>query len=75
MSNVPCGDLLDSLGVRHNPAPGEMVTDALVIMKVVTEDGRVILRHCYSEGMSWIERVGMLRIAERSELDELNDED
>lgn len=35
---------------------------------------RVLLRTCYSDGMSWVERVGMLRIAERSELDSLNDD-
>jgi len=71
----PLGQLIDALGVQHTPNPGEMVTDALVIMKVVTEDGNVLLRHCYSDGMSWIERVGMLRIAERTELDDVNDED
>jgi hypothetical protein len=70
----PLGDLINALGVEHSPDPGEMTTDAIVIMKVVTSDGRVLLRTCYSDGMSWVERVGMLRIAERSELDSLNDD-
>lgn len=67
------GNLVDSLGVCHNPEPGEIVSDALVVMKVVDAEGRVSLRVCGSAGMSWIEKVGMLRIAEHVELAELNE--
>lgn len=63
----PLGNLLDSLGVVHTPDEGEMVTDAVVLMKVVDEHGGVILRTAWSEGMSWIERLGMLHAAEASE--------
>ncbi len=64
----PVGDLIDSLGVRHTPADGEMVSDVVVLMKVIYNDGRVSLRTAWSVGMSWIERLGMLRAAEATDL-------
>lgn len=71
----PIGSLLDSLGLAHAPDEGELATDAIVLLKVIDPDGRAVLRTVCSEGMSWIERVGMLRVAERVELDELNEGD
>ena len=71
--------MLDALGVTHTPNDGEIVTDAVVALKVVDADGRVSLRLAWSDGMSWIERLGMLRAAERVELpsegSSWNDED
>lgn len=64
----PVGDLLDSLGVKHSPNEGEIISDAVVLMKVIDADGRVSLRTAWSDGMSWIERIGMLRAAERAQL-------
>lgn len=64
----PLGQMLDALGVTHTPDDGELVTDAVVIMKVVDASGKVSLRSAWSDGMSWIERLGMLRVAERVEL-------
>ena len=64
----PLGQMLDALGVTPSPAPGEMCSDAVVVMKVVDDEGRVSMRVAWSEGMSWIERVGLLRCAERVEL-------
>jgi hypothetical protein len=63
----PIGNLLDSLGVAHTPEDGEMVSDALVLLKVVDAEGYVSLRVAWSDGMSWIERLGMLRAAEANE--------
>ena len=57
------GNLIDSLGVTHSPEPGEMATDAVVLLKYVDEDGAVGLRLLWSDGMSWIERLGMLHAA------------
>lgn len=64
----PLGDIVDSLGVTHTPDEGELITDVVVLMKVVDDEGRVALRTAWSDGMSWIERLGMLRAAERVEL-------
>lgn len=60
----PIGDLLNALGVAYQPQDGDLVVSALVLMKVVDEDGNVSLRTAWSEGLSWIEHVGMLHVAE-----------
>ncbi|MEV6124390.1 hypothetical protein AB0M23_28435 [Streptomyces sp. NPDC052077] len=40
---------------------------AIVLMKVVETDGSTRLSMSYSDGLGWIERAGMLRIAETTE--------
>ena len=62
------GELIDSLGVAQRLADDELVEGAVVLLKVVDDDGEVTLRAAWSDGMSWIERIGMLRAAERCEL-------
>lgn len=54
------GDLLDSLGVTMILAEGDMVTDALVLMKVVDGEGRVSIGVARSEALDWITRLGLL---------------
>ena len=49
---------------KHSPEEGEFVTDAIVILKTIDPEGRVGLRMEYSDGMSWLERIGMLRATE-----------
>jgi hypothetical protein len=62
------GDLIDSLGVTHEPREGELACDAIVILKIIDAEGDVALRIRYSESSNWIERIGMLRAAEQLEL-------
>lgn len=62
------GNLLDSLGIEHHPEPGELVASAVVLLKVIDAEGDVSLRTLCSDGLSWIERIGMLRAAEHVEL-------
>ncbi len=62
------GSLIDALGVEQTIKEGELVAGAVVLLKVVTADGEVLLRSAWSDGISWVERVGMLRAAERTEL-------
>jgi len=62
------GNLLDGLGVEYHPEDGELVESALVLLKVIGPDGDVSLRTLSSDGLSWIERIGMLRSAEAVEL-------
>ena len=64
----PLGDLIDSLGVTHTPEDGELVAAVVVMLKTIDEEGRVGMRLAWSDGMSWIERLGMLRAAEHIEL-------
>lgn len=60
MSDQPLGNLIDSLGVTHDPEEGELVASAVVILKTVDADGEVGMRLAWSDGLSWIERLGML---------------
>lgn len=69
----PIGNLVDSLGVTHSPDEGELVSDAIVLLKVTDPDGQLGLRFLRSEGLSWIEAIGILRVAEQTELDDLRD--
>ena len=71
----PIGNLLDSLGVTHSPADGELATDAVVLLKVIDPDGGVGLRLAWSDGMSWIERLGMLTAAEHIERMDCGEDD
>jgi hypothetical protein len=62
------GQLIDQLGVTHTVRPDENVCGAVVLLTVEEPDGHVSLRCAWSEGMTWIERIGLLRAAERAEL-------
>lgn len=64
----PVGPILDGLGCQATLADGDLVAGAVVLLKVVDTDGTVRLTTCWSEGMSWIERLGMLRASEQGEL-------
>ncbi|MEV5138440.1 hypothetical protein AB0K71_05780 [Streptomyces syringium] len=63
----PIGDLVDALGIEARVGPGELVAGALVILKVVQADGVTRLSMTHSDGLGWIERAGMLRVAESLE--------
>jgi hypothetical protein len=63
MADQKIGQLLDTLGVSTNLSDGDMVTDALVILKVVKADGTVSLIKTTSEAVDWITAVGMLTAA------------
>jgi len=61
-------DLLQGMNIDYNPEPGEFTVGVVVLLKIVDEDGDVSLRSCSSDGLSWIDRTGMLRAAEAQEL-------
>lgn len=65
----PIGDVLDSLGIRAVIADGELVAGAIVLLKVIDNDGDTRLSLSHSDGIGWIERCGMLRVAELIESD------
>jgi hypothetical protein len=62
------GELIDQLGVTQQLNPDETVSGAVVLLTVEEPDGHLSLRCAWSDGMSWIERIGLLRAAERAEL-------
>jgi hypothetical protein len=63
------GDVLDALGIEatFDEAKGELAAGAIVLLKVIDEDGDVRLSMAYSDGLSWVERAGMIHIAELME--------
>lgn len=64
------GELIDAQGVETTLDDDELVAGVVVLLKVVLPDGAVKLSLAWSEGMSWLERVGMLRVAEQTECEE-----
>lgn len=65
----PIGDVLDSLGIEASLSEGELVAGAIVLLKVIDTDGDTRLSCSHSDGLGWIERCGMLRVAEQVESD------
>ncbi len=57
------GVILDGLGVTLGMDEGDLVSDAVVLLKVVDAEGRVQLGLAYSEGCDWIEQRGMVHAA------------
>jgi hypothetical protein len=68
MGSQQLGDMIDALGVRHDVHPDEKVCGAVVLLTVEEPDGHLSVRCAWSEDMTWIERIGLLRAAERAEL-------
>jgi len=60
----PIGDIIDGLGITSAISEGELVDGAIVLLKVLQPDGSTRLSLSHSEGLGWIERAGMLRVAE-----------
>jgi len=60
------GNLIDTLGVRAELNEGDLVSSAVVVMAVLVEgDNSPRLTIASSDGLSWIEQAGLLRLAER----------
>lgn len=56
----PVGEIIDGLGVISSLEDGELVSEAVVIMCVVDDEGTERLSVAWSDNMSWIKRSGML---------------
>lgn len=63
MTAKPIGHVVDALGVQATIEETDLVSEALVLFKIVQADGTVTLRLAYSPGGDWITRVGMLNSA------------
>lgn len=57
------GNLLDQLGVTLEFDGGDMVTDVVILAKIVTSDGSVAVGIGTSESTSWLEQLGLLSAA------------
>ncbi len=65
MADQPAGPILDGLGVTIDLNKGDLVSDAVVIAKVITEDGSVTVSLSSSESMSWLDQFGLIAAAHR----------
>ena len=61
------GDRLDELEVRPTLLDGDLVVDAVVLLRVVDADGIERLQAAWSSGISWVTRLGMLHHAIHNE--------
>jgi hypothetical protein len=57
------GPILDGLGVVIDLADGDLVADALVIAKVVSDDGSVSVSLSTSDAMSWLDQLALVTAA------------
>jgi hypothetical protein len=62
------GPIIDGLGCTPTLDQDDLVAAAVVVMKVIEPNGTVRLSISWSDGLGWIERLGMLRAAERIDL-------
>lgn len=65
MTDQPAAPILDGLGVTIDLSDGDLVSDAVVIAKVVDGDGNVTVSLSSSESMSWLDQFGLLSAAYR----------
>ena len=63
MADQQIGQLLDTLGVTADLDDGDLVTDALVILKVLQPDGSIALSIGATDTRDWINQTGLLRSA------------
>lgn len=68
----PIGELLDALGVTTGVTETDLVSQAVVLLLVVDEDGDERLSMAWSEPMSWVTRTGMLHHALADETKDTN---
>lgn len=63
------GRIVDNLGAAMpDLAEGELVDAVVVLLKVIDTDGDVVLRSAWSDGISWLERRGMVEAARDAEV-------
>ncbi len=63
MPDQPIGPVLDGLGATLDLPDGALVEQAVVITKIVHEDGSVALALSDSAGLCWIDQLGLLSAA------------
>ncbi|GAA1455629.1 hypothetical protein GCM10009602_70560 [Nocardiopsis tropica] len=56
---------LEALGINVDLDDGDLIASAVLITKIVKEDGSVVVGICDSDGMSWVEQLGLLAAAQQ----------
>lgn len=60
-ATVPVGTITDRLNMTCHLADDELVAAAVVVLKVLGPEGQISLRRCRSEGLDWVNTIGILR--------------
>ncbi|MGH3584751.1 MAG: hypothetical protein ACRDQ0_00345 [Pseudonocardia sp.] len=63
MPDLQVGQLLDSLSVTADLNEDDLVTDALVILKILQPDGSIAMSIGTTDTRDWIGQTGLLRAA------------
>jgi len=61
------GELLDAMNVSIRLEEGDLLSDVIVIARVMQADGSSRLSTSTSQGTNWVTKIGMLRIASQTE--------
>jgi hypothetical protein len=54
------GDLIDSLGVTLNLDDDDLVSDAIIITKIINANSEVSVSIGKSESLTWLDELGLL---------------
>lgn len=60
MSAHQIGPMLDALGVTADLHDGDLPAAAVVLLKLVGEDGKVAIAVADSEGLSWLDQYAIV---------------
>lgn len=63
MPDQPAGPILDGLGVSIDLADGDLVSDVVIIAKVIDSDGNVSVSISSNESLSWLDELGLISAA------------
>ncbi len=63
MTVQPAGQILDGLGVTFDLDDGDLVHSAIVISRVLCEDGSTSLCIGSSDGCGWLDQLGLVTAA------------
>jgi hypothetical protein len=65
VSDQPIGPILDGLGVTIDLENGDLVEHAVVLAKVHLAGGGVSVALSDSDGMTWLEQLGLIAAAQQ----------
>lgn len=57
------GEIIDGLGTVVDLDGGDLCSAAVVVLKSVDMEGGTSLHLGWSDGLDWVDRLGMLRVA------------
>lgn len=63
MTDQPVTTILDGLGITIDLDDGDLIANAVVIAKVVGEDGDVGIAISSSDGSSWLDQLALITAA------------